>query len=387
MFLSLTLFSCSDDVVNSEPPPQINTAWVRTFGGQFSDIGFAAAYGHNHTILAAGYTNSVSSGRPDFYFSIMDTLGGILRTGTIGDAGADVCRDATGCFDQGFILAGLTGSFGAGGYDVYLVRLDSLGDTMWSRTYGGPGDDRADDIIQCSEGGFLMTGWSDSQSDSDDVYIVRTDNSGNVLWERNFGGNLNDHGTSATELTGGDFIIAGYTQSTTDSGYHVLLIRCSRQGDSLWSRVMGHGRVDAVVEISEGEILLGANTKFTESGFDERRLILVDSLGDEIVARSIDNSLDDHYLYDMILLPDGSICIGGYIDWSGAGRFPELSFCDGESLTNMMAGGILETSITSSISYISALTCNPGGEKIYAVGSVSKGSGQVDMCLWCIDNY
>ena len=359
---------------------------MRTFGGHQIDIGFAAALGHDNTILAAGFTNSFTSGSPDVYLSLLDSLGGIIRTNVIGGSEADICRSAAACSDFGFVLAGLSRSFGQGNDDAYLVRLDSLGDTVWSRTFGGPGDDRAESIIECTDGGFLLIGWSGSESNGDNVYLVKTDNSGNLLWDRTYGGVLEDRAVSAVEVADGGFVIAGSTQSIADSTDQVLVIKYSAQGDSLWSQVYRPGLAISIVELPSGAMVVGCTQPAIDDGFERRLLIVIDSLGNWVASKTIDNSLNDHHMYDMILLPDGSLCIAGGIEWQSGVWYPEISFRDAESLDWIMRGGIIDIPMPSNNTRIYSIVANDLGGSIYAVGSTRLPRSNQDFCVWRINS-
>jgi hypothetical protein len=154
--------------------------------------------------------------------------------------------------DGGFIIAGYTSSYGFGGDDVYLVRVDPNGDTLWTRTYGGSSNERAFCVRQTSDGGFILIGWTESfGSGNKDLYLIKTDSIGNLLWQRTFGGYNRDEGYSVEETSDGGYILVGFTKSFGPGATAVYLIKTDQNGDSLWTRTYGGGYVDAGYDVKE----------------------------------------------------------------------------------------------------------------------------------------
>ncbi len=117
--------------------------------------------------------------------------------------------------DSGYILTGFTMSYGVGDYyDFYLVKTDSAGSLLWQQTYGGFEEERAYCVKQTSDGGYVMVGYTRSYGvGAGDVWLVKTDASGTMLWDRTYGGDGFDKGYSVEQTTDGGYIIAGLTQS------------------------------------------------------------------------------------------------------------------------------------------------------------------------------
>jgi len=156
-----------------------------------------------------------------------------LWTRTYGGANDDKGYSVDETFDGGYIIAGYTKSFGAGDADVYLVKTYSLGDTLWTRNYGGIHHDEGYSVHQTIDGGYIIagnTGWYFDISRVDtfydaDVYLIKTDSFGDTLWTRIYGDIDNDYGRSVEQTSDSGFIVAGYTESYGAGDYDVYLIK------------------------------------------------------------------------------------------------------------------------------------------------------------------
>lgn len=137
-----------------------------------------------------------------------------LWTKTYGGEGSDRAYSVEQTTDGGFIIAGYINSFGAGNFDVYLIKTDGEGDTHWTKTYGGIEDDKGFAVQQINDSGYIVTGCTRSFGTvSSDVYLIRTDAQGESLWTKTYGGDTTDIGYSVYETSDGGYIIAGETVS------------------------------------------------------------------------------------------------------------------------------------------------------------------------------
>ena len=160
----------------------------------------------------------LSFGTPTIAQGIPDTL----WTRTYGGIGWDRGYGLEQTLDGSYILAGYTTSFGAGGEDVYLIKTDANGDTLWTRTYGGASYDRGFAIRQTNDNGFIIVGMTYSfGSGQGDVYLIKTDSLGNQLWTQTYGGDSVDYGTSVQQTSDNGYVVVGKTMSFGEGEYDI----------------------------------------------------------------------------------------------------------------------------------------------------------------------
>ncbi len=202
--------------------------------------------------------------------------GGMLWNRTYGGPGFEWGRSVQVLGDGGFIVAGSTESFGAGETDLYLVRTDPDGNMLWNRTYGGPGFEGGSSVQVLGDGGFIVVGSTYSINSSNYVLLVRTDSEGNMLWNRTYGGPGGGSASSLQVLGDGGYIVAGRTSYSTNTSTDVLLVRTDSDGNTLWNRTYGGPKEEGIVSVHQtsdgGYIVTGYSM---EIGVFKYELLLV----------------------------------------------------------------------------------------------------------------
>ncbi|MCH7760731.1 T9SS type A sorting domain-containing protein, partial [candidate division TA06 bacterium] len=206
--------------------------------------------------IIAGDTRSFGAGGWDFYIIKTDSLGDTLWTRTYGDTNHEASTFVQETSDGGYIVAGYTSSFGAGNGDVYLIKTDSLGDTLWTRTFGGTANDEGWSVQQTvQDGGYIIAGGTTSfGAGGKDLYLLKTDSLAATLWARTYGGTEEDHGWSVQQtVPDGGYIIAGTTRSFGAGGSDVYLIKTDGNGQ------VGVKEEDSRVRIPSSRVMLYHN--------------------------------------------------------------------------------------------------------------------------------
>jgi len=167
------------------------------------------------------------------YSQIPDTI----WTKTFGGPLADVGNSVKQTNDGGFIVAGTTSSFGAGGQDIWLIKTDENGDTLWTKTFGGTGNDRAANVIQTNDNGYAIFGTTNSYGNGgDDFLLWKTDSLGNTEWFKTYGGINNEVANEGQQLSDSNYVIVG---DTVGQNRKAWLIKTNKYGNFIWGRTIG----------------------------------------------------------------------------------------------------------------------------------------------------
>ena len=197
---------------------------------------------------------------------------------------ADWGYSAVETFDGGYVAAGLTGAIGFGQEDVYLVKTNDRGDTLWTKTYGTPSNGEfAKAVVQTRDSGYAVLGYTESYgAGAADVYLIKTDVNGDTLWTKTYGGAGNDDGASIQETEDGGFIIVGNSRSFGAGEWDVYLIKTDSKGDTLWTKTYGdqyNAEAASVQKTSDKGYVIVGNTYGFKADYMDVYLIKVDSLG------------------------------------------------------------------------------------------------------------
>ena len=143
----------------------------------------------------------------------------------------------------------MTSSYGAGGVDYWLVETDSSGNMQWNKTYGGARDDFGSCLVKTSDGGYALGGWTLSfGSGGEDVWLVKTDSSGNMMWNRTYGGQFDDEGHALIQTLDGGYAVAGNT-AFASGNEDAWLVKTDSAGNMQWNQTYGGTKLDTFISI------------------------------------------------------------------------------------------------------------------------------------------
>jgi len=257
-----------------------NHVWNRTFGGSGHDLAYCVVQTSDEGYAIAGY--STLSGYYDFWLVKTDANGIEEWNRTFGGSGGDFAYSVVQTSDGGYALAGYTWSFGAGGNDFWLVKTDALGNHLWNRTFGGSGGDVAESVVETSDGGYALAGYTDSfGAGNSDFWLVKTDAAGNHLWNVTYGGSSADYARSVVQTGDGGYALAGYTDSFGAGGQDFWLVKADASGNHLWNSTFGGASSDvaySVVQTGDGGYALAGYTDSFGAGVYDFWLVKIPAI-------------------------------------------------------------------------------------------------------------
>ena len=219
-----------------------DSLWSQTYGGDDSDYFFDCIITDDGGMAFVGNTGSYGDGSWDAWLVKTDADGEIEWHNSFGGQNTEELRTVIQTPDGGYALAGITASYGGGRYDLFLVKTNSSGEEEWRNHYGTDEVEWCTDAIQTSDGGYVIAGYSYSEDEYGNYYIVRTNGEGEVIWERQYAteGRYGDILQSVIQTGDGGFVLAGYSsgfrQVSSDDYY---IVRIDSTGDVLWTAGYG----------------------------------------------------------------------------------------------------------------------------------------------------
>ena len=288
-----------------------DTLWTRTYGGEQSDCGFGVQQTDDGGFIIIGKTNSNSAGMSDIYLIKTDANGDTLWTRKYGGEFADCGRFVLQTDDSGYILVcayGLTSS----NVCLQLIKTNENGDTLWTRTH--PDYSVYNYIQQTEDGGYIIAG-----SSQQDAALLKTDAYGEIEWQQTYGDPEIDCGYSVQLTDDGGYIMCGSISTNFVYGlFDVYLVKTNAVGDTVWTRSIGDDCVDigycVQVDPDGGYIITGMfNGEHGADIYSDVYLIKVDVNGDTLWTRSYGRDINDWGSY-VVNTTDGGYVITGTCD-------------------------------------------------------------------------
>jgi len=290
-----------------------NMEWDQTFGGSEHDQGSYVMQTNDNGYIITGKTKSYSNGKTDAWLIKTDENGNKIWDKTFGysdfDSGSEVIQTS----DGGYIMVGNVNTSGGGLGDVWIIKVDSNGNKLWDKSFGGKGHNYGDSIQQTPDGGYIILGssWIPDETNSYDVWLIKTDNNGEMLWDKKYHGTDSDHGWSLQQTSNGDFIVVGMTNSG-DGSDNLWLFKTDNKGVMLWEKTFGgpgQNRGYSVRQTSDGGFIIAGDTH--KNIRMEALLIKRDSNGEMEWSKTY-GGLGNDIFFSVRQTDDGGYILTGY---------------------------------------------------------------------------
>lgn len=354
LVLFLVLLTAASAVC-TEPPDSL---WSFMQPTLFGDYGYAVEPTTDCGYIVTGAANVYAL--PSYvwggYANKIDADGELIWSKTYSGAVNDKIYGAVEVAD-GFVFAGITSSIGSGNYDFWYLKTNADGDSLWSNTYGGEQNDFVTSILQTSDGGFVLTGYTQSfgigTPGSPNFWVVKTSINGDSLWSRHYGGIYFDECYSALETADGGLILAGRTSSYGAGSYDFWIVKTNANGDSVWSRTYGTSNSEGCYSIDHagdgGYVLAGYAVVPEMASSPCFWLVKINADGDTLWTRTYGGTGHD-ICYSVKRTFDGGYILGGTTISYGAGNVDcwlLKTNSTGDSLWSMTFGGTYQDELAA----------------------------------------
>lgn len=327
--------------------------WQKSFGGSGSDLLQSIKLTSDAGFILAGSSSSgkgiqkkeQSRGQDDFWIIKLDAKGGELWQKTIGGNGQDRLTSIIQTNDGGYLLGGSSSSDKSGekeedsrgNMDYWIVKLDNEGKIKWEKTYGGPQLDVLQSVEQTRDGGYILGGFSNSRALGDktesnyglnDYWVIKTDDKGDILWQKTLGGDKDDQLNILVQTKDGMFVLGGSSNSgATNSkskgskGTDFWVLKLDETGEIIWQETYNYGKTDVLTSIMEnpdGTLLIGGyaqsessgTLKKDKEGVNDYIALKINAKGEEIWTQTVGSAGED-LLKKVVEIRDGGYLLAG----------------------------------------------------------------------------
>jgi len=262
-----------------------NKVWFKHYGGINEDYAYSIQQTSDGGYIVAGRTESFTYGSGDFAIYRLDSSGSKLWFKHYGGSSNDGSRSIQQTSDGGYIVAGNTGSYSYGSSDFAIYKLSSNGNKVWFKHYGGANYDDSKSIQQSSDGGYIVCGITNSYTYGDDDFaIYKLNSNGDKIWFKHYGGTNRDQGISVQQTSDGGYIVGGKTYSYTYGSYDFAIYKLRSSGNKVWFKHYGGSEFDQANSIQQtsggGYVVAGYTYSYTH-GLSDFAIYKLDSAGNK----------------------------------------------------------------------------------------------------------
>lgn len=363
-FYFLCMLTLSGSILNAQDS---SILWQKTIGGNMLDVVYSLEQTSDGGYILGGYSNSgvsgekseASRGGVDIWIVKTDGAGNILWNKTYGGSGDDFMTSLKPTSDGGFIIgagsnsniSGEKSENSRGGLDYWILKVDDSGNIEWQKTYGGAQPDFDTNVFQTADGGYFVSGYSDSGISGDktvpskgqrDYWVLKLNSSGDITWQKAIGGSTLDRLIVSFQSEDGGYILGGHSDSNISGDksensrglFDNWIVKLDGSGNILWDKTYGgndHDIVRDIIQVSDGFVVGGyshsgvsGDKTGTLRGIVDFWIYQIDHNGNMSWQKTIGGSQTD-YLRTIRQKSDGNYLVTGYSNSNISGEKTENS--------------------------------------------------------------
>ncbi len=289
--------------------------WTKTYGGASPDFANCVLKASDGNYFALGYSQSHGGGDYDMYLLKFNSSGDTLWTRTYGSYGNDQGKEIVPTSDGNYMIVGYTNGLATSNYNASLTKINIDGDVIWTKQYGGGALEAGSSVKQCADGGFIMLGQTYSYGHGDsDAWVVKTNSSGDTLWTKAFGGARYDEGAFTIENNDGTLMFVVRDSSDGFGDVDIRIIKTTGTGAVIWDRNYGGDKKDTgkMIQQTSDYIVAGHSRSFGWANPD-MWLLKLNQAGDTIWTRNY-GGFDHEHCYVARQTDDGGYVAIGHTE-------------------------------------------------------------------------
>ena len=278
-----TIYASKQDIWAIKLDENGNIEWGKTFDEDENDIAYSIIQTKDGGYAVAGSTGVRVWGETNCWVIKLDAKGNMEWDNNFGGTGWDEIYSIIQTKDGSFITTGCVWSKGAGRGDVRVAKLNKRGNLVWDKTFGGSENDEAHSIIQTNDGGYAVAGFTVLEDTGDrDFWVIKLDKDGNKVWDKTLGGTSEDWANSIIQNKNGDYIVAGWTKSMGAGKTDVWIVKLDKRGNLVWDKTFGGSENDeahSIIQTDDGGYAVAGWTKSKGTGNSDIWIIKLDENG------------------------------------------------------------------------------------------------------------
>jgi hypothetical protein len=295
-----------------------NTQGIITFeriiGTQFDDHVSSFVQISDKGYILVGSTTKENAQFTDAYVIRTDKYGKVLWTKTYGGNYDDAASDVVQSPDGNFVIVGNSSSFGSGQVQIYLFKIDSDGNTVWEKSFGEQKDIAASNIRNTTDNSFIITGnTKDTPDNSRDALLLKTDKDGNLIWKKHYGTSNGESASGITLTSDGGYIFTGTDANSSTNDFNIYCVKTDAEGNVLWTKDYGGSNQEGgstIISTDDGGYMISGYTVSYGAGAEDGFLVKIDSAGKEQWYKAFGYEHNDRFA-SVVQMPDGGYMASG----------------------------------------------------------------------------